>query len=189
MKTKIPVEISARHIHLSKKDLEALFGKGRDLTPLRNLSQPGEFAAEETLTLKSGDKEITNVRVVSPLRAQTQVELSLTDTYILGLRVGIRLSGDLNNTPGIVLAGPKGQIQLKEGVIVAMRHLHVSPKEAAELHIKNNDIVSMKISGERALTFHNVKVRVGNEYKTSLHLDTDEGNAAGINKKTFGELV
>jgi putative phosphotransacetylase len=183
------VEISARHVHLSEQDLLALFGKGHSLTPQKILSQPGEFAAEEVLAIRYGDKEIKNVRVVSPLRRQTQVEIALTDAYTLGLAAQIRLSGDLKGTPSVLLIGPAGQVQLKEGVIVALRHLHVSSKEVADLGVKNNDVVSIKVSGERAVTFHNVKVRVGENYKTSLHLDTDEGNAAGIDKKTFGEII
>lgn len=189
VKIKIPIEISARHIHLCQKDLELLFGKKYCLTQKRALTQPGEFAAEETITVRFQDKEISKVRVVSPLRPQTQLEISLTDAYNLGINSVIRLSGDLKGTPGVLLIGPKGQVELKEGVIVAQRHLHISPREALKLGINGRDAVSIKIDGPRMTTFHQFKIRKGDNFKLSAHLDTDEGNAAGIAGKTFGELI
>jgi len=189
MPIRIPVEISARHIHLSKKDLATLFGKGYCLTKKRVLTQPGEFAAEETVAVRFQDREIPQVRVVSPLRPRTQLEISLTDAYNLGMPAVIRSSGDLQSTPGILLIGPAGELVLKHGVIVAWRHLHLSPKEAAKSGIKNKKTISVKVQGKRALTFHNIKVRIGKNYKLSVHLDTDEGNAAGITSKTLGELI
>lgn len=189
MPVKIPVEISARHLHLCQKDLETLFGKGHRLTKKRGLTQPDEFAAEETVSLRFGDREIYQVRIVSPLRPQTQLEISLTDAYNLGMRSVIRPSGDLKGTPGILLIGSEGEVALKRGVIVAWRHLHTSPEEAARLGIKNKKTVSIRVEGKRAIVFHNIKVRIGKNYKLSVHLDTDEGNAAGIVGKTFGELI
>jgi len=189
MLVKIPIEISARHIHLSQKDLEVLFGAGYCLTRKKALTQPGEFAAEETVTVRFKDKEITRVRVVSPTRKQTQLEISRTDAYNLGMPSVIRLSGDLKDTPGISIIGPKGNIALKEGVIIALRHLHVSSDEAEKLKLTDKESVSVKIVGPRSLTFHNIKVRTGENYQLSIHLDTDEGNAAGIEGKTFGELI
>lgn len=189
MSVKIPVEISARHIHLSQKDLEVLFGKGYHLTQKRALTQPDEFAAQETVTVRFKDKEISQVRVIIPLRPQTQLEISLTDAYGLGLPGLIKQSGDLKGTPGVLLTGPKGQVELKEGAIVAQRHLHISPREALKLGINGKDVVSIKIDGPRMTTFHNFKVRKGDNFKLSAHLDTDEGNAAGIASKTLGELI
>ncbi|MFH1575790.1 MAG: phosphate propanoyltransferase [Candidatus Nealsonbacteria bacterium] len=189
MQVKIPVEVSARHIHLCKKDLDILFGKGYCLTQKKALTQPGEFATQETLTARFKDKEISQIRVISPLRPQTQLEISTTDAYHLGIPVIIRLSGDLKGTSGILLVGPKGEVAIQEGVIIAKRHLHVSKKEAEKLGIANKKEVSVKVEGTRSLTFHNIKVRIGENYKLSAHLDTDEGNAAGINSKTFGELI
>lgn len=189
MPIKIPVEISARHVHLSQEDSEILFGKGYHLTPKKALSQPGEFAAEEIITIRFKNKEISQVRVIIPLRPQTQLEISMTDAYGLGLPVVIKQSGDLKGTPGVLLIGPKGQVELKEGVIVAQRHLHISPREALKSGINGKDVVSVKISGPRMTTFHNLKVRKGDNFKLSAHLDTDEGNAAGVEGKTFGELI
>ena len=189
MPIKIPVEVSARHIHLSQEDLETLFGKGYRLTRKRALMQPGEFAAQETVTIRFKDKEISQVRVIIPLRPQTQLEISVTDAYDLGLPIVIKQSGDLKGTPGVLLIGPKGRVELKEGVIVAQRHLHISPREALKSGINGKNVVSIKISGPRMTTFHNFKVRKGDNLKLSAHLDTDEGNAAGITGKTFGELI
>lgn len=189
MSVKIPVEISARHIHLCQKDLAALFGAGHVLTEKKALTQPGEFAAEETVAVRFGDKEIANVRVISPLRAKTQLEISLTDAYSLGMKALLRSSGDLKGTPGVTLVGPAGETVLDQGAIVALRHLHISPKESKKLGIQNKKTVSVAIRGERALIFRNIKVRIGENYKLSVHLDTDEGNAAGIVGKTLGELI
>jgi len=189
MSAKISIEISARHIHLSQKDLETLFGKDYVLTKKKDLSQPGEFAAQETVDVRFRDKEISNIRVVSPLRPQTQLEISMTDAYNLGMPAVIRLSGDLKDTPGILLFGPNGKIELKSGVIVAQRHLHVSFRDALKLGINGKKSVSVKIAGPRATTFHNIIIRKTENYRLALHLDTDEGNAAGITGKTLGELI
>lgn len=189
MPVKIPIEISARHVHLSQKEAEKLFGENYQLTQKRALTQPGEFAAEETLTVCFMDKKIERVRVIGPIREQTQLEISRTDAYALGLPSVIRLSGDIKNTPGITLIGPKGEITLKEGAIIAWRHLHISPTEAEKLGLIKMKNVSVKIQGTRSLTFHNIKVRLGDNYRLSVHLDTDEGNAAGIEGKALGELI
>lgn len=188
-KTKIPVEISARHVHLSQEHLEELFGKNYKLKKQRKLSQPRTFASEETVILINKDKEIKNVRILGPSRKETQVELSKTDCIELGIDAPIRLSGDHKNTQGIKIKGPKGIIDLNQGVIIAQRHLHLSPEQAKELNLKEHQLVSIKILGERSVTFHNVIVRVDENYDCSFHLDTDEGNAAGINNGTFGEMV
>jgi len=189
MLVKIPIEISARHVHLSQKNLDILFGKGYILTKKNVLSQPGEFAANETVDICFQNKTISNVRIVSPLRLETQVEISLTDAYNLELPAEIRVSGDLKNTQGILLVGPEGKVELKNGVIVAQRHIHVSFREALKLGINGKKSVSVKIGGQRMTTFHNIIVRKTENYRLVLHLDTDEGNAAGIKGKTFGELI
>jgi len=186
---KIPVEISARHMHLSKTDFEKLYGKEKNLIFIKKLSQPGEFASKETITLVKGNNKIENVRILGPLRKKSQVELSLTDAYQLKLNPlpSIKVSGDLTNTTKINAKGPRGNIKLP--VMIAQRHLHCTEKQAKKLKLKNNQKVSIKINGERETTFHNIIVRISNNYDLSLHLDTDEANSAGIKGKTFGKIV
>jgi len=190
---KIPIEISARHIHLSQKDLEALFGGvppgSYELKKLRQLTQPCDFAASETLDIKIGESKLTNVRIVGPVREQTQIEISMTDAINLGIKPPIRISGNIKGSSGAVLIGPKGQIELKQGVIIAARHIHCGKDEAEELGLKNGDVISIRVEGERGVVFNNVKVRVRDDYKLCLHLDTDEGNAAGISKVGEGYLI
>ena len=190
---KIPIEISARHIHLSQKDLEALFGKGYQLKKLRELSQIGEFAAKEKIdiqnSLEPNARKIPNVRILGPVRDQTQVELSHTDAIFLKVKPVVRESGDLKGTPGIILIGPRGKIKIKEGVINAWRHIHCSPKESQELGLKNKMLVSVKTMGIRSITFHKVMVQVKPNYRLYMHLDTDEGNASSIVKKGIGYLI
>jgi len=186
---KVPIEISARHIHLSKKDLEVLFGKGYRLKKLRELSQPLQFAAKETLDIKNGLKKISNVRIVGPCRPKTQVELSLTDAFNLGMRPPIRRSGDLKGSLGISLIGPKGELKIKEGVICPWRHIHTDPETAKKIGLKDRRMVSLKIRGKRSLVFHQVQVRVSKKYRLCVHLDTDEGNSANIKKRGVGEII
>ncbi len=187
MKKIIPVEISARHLHLTQKDFEKLFGK-KNPTPLRKLSQ-NQIAAKETVNLIYKNKSLKNVRIVYPFRQKTQVEISLTDAIYLGIKPVFRISGDLKNTPGIEITGPNGKIKLKNGVIIPLRHLHISDKEAIKLKLKNKDKVKIKILGKRSLIFENVIVRVKKSFNLALHLDVDEGNACGIPKKGKGILL
>lgn len=186
---KIPIEVSARHCHLSKEDLEKLFGVGYELKIARQLSQPSDFACQETVDIQVGSKKIENVRVVSPLRTQTQVEISLTDAVGSGVMPPVKLSGDLKNSSPVAIFGPKGNVSLNEGIIVALRHIHCATNEAAKLGLKNSAKVVVRVDGERPVVFENVVVRVRNDYKLCLHLDTDEGNAAGINKAGEGILI
>lgn len=189
MDKRIPIEVSARHIHLSQNDLEVLFGKDYQLKKLRNLTQPGEFAAKETLDVQVNSKKISNVRIVGPVRKKTQVELSHTDAIFLGVNPIVRDSGDIEGTPGVVLIGPKKKIKIKKGVINTWRHIHCSPKQAKELGVKHGILVSVETRGICSLIFHNVKVFIGVNSQLSMHLDTDEGNAACIVKKGEGYLV
>jgi len=189
METKIPVEVSARHIHLSQKDLETLFGSGYQLNKLKQLSQPSDFACQETVDIQAGTKKFEKVRVVGPLRMQTQIEISLTDAVGSGVTPPVKLSGDLKGTAPAVVVGPKGAVNLKEGLIVALRHIHCATDEAVKLGLKSGAKVSVRIEGERPVVFENAIVRVRDDYKLCLHLDTDEGNAAAINKASEGKLI
>ena len=185
---KIPIEVSNRHVHLSVEDSERLFGKGKRLTSFKELSQTGQFASNELVTLINGDRKIESVRAVGPERKESQVELSRTDARYLGIDASVRLSGDLADTPGLTIQGSQGEAQLQKGVIVAQRHLHCSPEEADELGIKHEQDVSIKVSGERSAILYNVQVRVDPSFCLALHLDTDEGNALGVNKGDVGSF-
>lgn len=188
---RVLVEISNHHIHLSKEHVNALFGKGYELTKIKFLSQPGQYVAEETVILRYNGYEIRNVKILGPNREQTQVEISATESRQLKINAPYRLSGDIKNTPGIIVVGPVGEIKIKEGVIIAKRHLHISYNDAEYLGLINNQKVSLYISGERSVTYHDIIIRTGDSEKTGLavHLDTDEGNSALLNKNTYGKLI
>ncbi len=183
----VPAAVSARHVHLSRADVEALFGKGYQLKKKRDLTQPGQFACEEQVTFTGPKGSIESVRVLGPERKETQVEISFTDSYKVGIKPVVRMSGgDLEGTPGGSLIGPAGEAALKRGVIIAARHLHMSYEEAAAYGLKKGDIVSVKKPGEREITFGNVVVRSGEGHSLEVHIDTDEANAAGM---TCGEML
>ena len=188
MGRKIPIEVSARHMHISQKDLEKLFGDGYKLKKLRELNQPLDFASKEELIIKNGSEELT-VRIIGPIRKNTQVEISLTDAFYLGIRPPIRKSGDVIFTPGITLINKKNKkkLKIKRGVIIAQRHIHCNPEEAKRLKLKK--YASVRVGGDRGLVFDKIKVRISKDFKLSMHIDTDEANAAGINKKTKGHLI
>ena len=186
---KVLIEVSARHIHLSQKDLEALFGENYSLNKIKDLSQPGEFAAKETLTLVGPKKNLENVRIIGPVRENTQVELSITDCFFLGVKPVIKVSGNLAGTEGIKIIGPKNELVLEKGVIVPQRHLHIETAEAEKNGLKTGDIIRVKVEGERGLIFDNVAVRTKDNYVTAVHLDTDEGNAAGVKGSVKGEII
>ena len=186
----IPVAISARHLHLSKETLEQLFGKGYELTVRKPLSQPGQFAANETVKVIGPKNSFETVRILGPLRSKDQLEISRTDEFFLGIDAPIRESGKTENTPGCILEGPKGKIQIHDGVICAWRHIHMTPKDALLFGVNDRDIVDVKInSDERSLTFGNVLIRVSPKYKLEMHIDTDEGNAAEISRGATGVLL
>ena len=173
----IPIGISNRHIHLSQGDLEKLFGEGYELTNIKNLLQIGEFAAGETVTVKGPKGNLEKVRILGPVRSATQVEISKTDGFKLGVDAPVRQSGQVDGTPGCILVGPKGEVEIKEGVIIADRHIHMSPDDAKAFDVKDGDRVSIHIDGVRELTFHNILVRVKSNFVLEFHIDTDEANA------------
>ena len=177
---KIGVGISNRHVHLSESDLAILFGSGAKLTPLRELVQPGQFATEETVDLIGPKTTLRGIRVIGPTRPQTQVEISTTDAYALGVNATVRESGKLSDSPGVLIKGPAGEVELSEGVIVALRHIHLSPSEAEEAGLKDKDLVDIQTFGSRPVIFQNVLVRSGDAHKKEFHIDLDEANAAGV---------
>lgn len=182
----IEVGVSNRHIHLVRKHLEILFGPGYKLTPLKELNQPGQYGAKETVALVGTRGSIKGVRIMAPLRKLSQVEISRTDAYVLGLNPPIRDSGDIEYSSPIILEGPEGTMQLSEGAIIAKRHIHLGTKEAKKYALKDRDKVNIEVDGERGLIFKNVLVRVSDSYVAELHIDTDEANAAQL---TTGDKV
>lgn len=176
----IPVGVSARHVHLSSDHIEALFGPGYQLQILKELSQPGQFAAKDTVMLAGPKGAIDKVRILGPARCTTQVEVALTDAYRLGISPPIRDSGDLAGSSPITMIGPHGSIYLHEGVIIASRHIHMSEEEALQLQVRDGDLVLVLSKTERPILFHDVKVRVSHRYRLEFHIDTDEANAAKL---------
>jgi acetate kinase len=188
--TDIPVAISARHVHLSQSTLDALFGAGHVLQPRAALSQPGQFAAQETISLVGPRGRIDHVRVLGPPRAADQVELARSDEITLGIDAPLRVSGDLARTPGIELVGPAGRVRLATGVVTPVRHIHMSPQDADRLGVRDRQRVSVAVDSEgRDLVFGDVVVRVSPQFRLELHLDTDEGNAAGVGPGTRARLL
>ena len=186
---KFIVEISARHIHVTDEQLEILYGAGHELTVKKYLSQPGQFVSEEKLTIV-GPKSELKASILGPTRKAAQVELSLTDARALGVEAMIRESGDIAGTTGIKLVGPAGEIELSEGVIAAKRHIHMTPADAEKYGVENGQIVAVKVeTPERSLVFGDTVVRVRDDFALAMHIDTDEGNAAGIKGSAEGEIV
>ncbi len=186
----IPIAISARHVHLTQEAVEQLFGEGHELQVHKWLSQPGQFAAKEQVTLIGPKHSIERVRILGPVRSKCQVEISRTDEFYLGIDAPIRESGHVESTPGITLQGPNGTLTLKEGVICAWRHIHMTPDDAQHFGVDDKDVVEIRIENtERSLTFGNVLIRVSPKYKLEMHIDTDEGNAAELNQQDEGVLI
>lgn len=185
----VPVGVSGRHIHLSKEHLEQLFGVGYELTPIKDLSQPGQYASKECVTLAGPKGVIQKVRVLGPVRSKTQVEVLAGDTFKLGIPQAIRLSGHLEGTPGVTVIGPRGTVVLNEGVIVAARHIHMNPAQAAERGFHDGQIVSIKTGGERGGVLDNVIIRVTETGNLDCHIDTEEANALHIKCGTTVEVV
>ncbi len=184
------VETSARHVHVTQEDLETLFGKGYELTKKKDLSQPGQYACEERVTVVGPKKEMAGVSILGPVRSASQVEISLTDARSLGIAAPVRESGDIAGSGVCKLIGPAGEVELKEGVIAAKRHIHATPEDAEKLGVADKDIVSVKINTEgRSLVFGDVVVRVSPKFALAMHIDTDESNAAGCGREVYGEIV
>lgn len=185
---RVPVGVSAPHVHLCPEHLERLFGPGYELTPIREL-QPGQYAAKEHVMVVGPKGVLPNVRVLGPLRDKTQVEISRTNAYVLGLDPPVRDSGDLSGSPGAVLVGPRGAVVLDEGVILAWRHIHMSPQHAERLGLKDRDVVKARTGGQRRVIFDRVLVRVSPSFRLEFHIDTDEANAAGLQNGDFVYIV
>lgn len=186
----VPVGVSARHCHLSRGDLNILFGKDYSLTPKFELYQPGQFAAEETVTIVGPKGAIHNVRILGPLRNRSQVEISISDSYKLGFQPPVRLSGDLVGSSPVTLVGPKGSIYLKEGLIIAQAHIHMSPLDAERFSLQHGDTVSVLFENKsRKIQFNEVVVRVSPNYRLEMHIDTDEANAGQIVTGQMGRIV
>ena len=190
MSDKILIETSARHVHVTQEALEILFGKDAVLTKKKDLSQPGQFACEERVTVVGPKKELANVSILGPVRPATQVELSATDARSIGLPIAIRESGDIAGTPGCKLIGPKGAVEISEGVIVAQRHIHMIPETAEKLGIKNKDVVWVKAeTNGRTAILGDVVVRVSEKFADAMHIDTDESNAISAAPGLMGEII
>ena len=190
MENKILIETSARHIHVTEEHLAILFGAGHTLTKKKDLSQPGQFACEERVTIVGAKKELAGVSILGPTRPSTQVELSLTDARSIGVDAPIRESGDIKGSGGCKIVGPKGEVVIEEGVIAAKRHIHMTPADAEALGVKDKDVVSVKIDTDgRAVVYGDTVVRVSEKFSLAMHIDTDESNAACAAGKVYGEIV
>ena len=186
----VPVGVSNRHIHLSTADLETLFGAGYELTPIKDLSQPGQFACKETLTIVGPSlRPIENVRVLGPVRKASQVEISRTDSFTLKVKPPVRESGDIAGSAPVTIIGPKGVVTLKEGCIIANRHIHMSTDEGAQFGLSDGQYVDVEVSGERRTKFYDVQVRVHKDFRLEMHIDTDDANAAGIGNGAKVKIV
>ena len=185
----IPIAASNRHIHLSPEHVDRLFGKGHQLNKLKDLSQPNQFAAKETVTLIGPKGKIQNVRVLGPARGSTQVEVSLFDGFTLGVKPPIRNSGDIKGSEAITIQGPRGQVTINEGLICAARHIHMHTSDGESFGVSDGDRVQVKVEGERGVIFSNVLIRVSPKYKLEMHIDIDEANAANIKNGQLGEIV
>ncbi|HFU4221241.1 TPA: ethanolamine utilization phosphate acetyltransferase EutD [Streptococcus suis] len=183
------IEASGRHIHLSQEDLETLFGKDYSLTKAKDLSQPGQFACKERLTILGPKGSFQNVVILGPVRGATQVEVSLTDCLKLGVNAPIRESGQIEDTPGIVLINGSKVVSLDKGLIVAKRHIHMTPEDAAKANVVNKEIVQVQVGGERGLIFDDVVIRVHPKFATYMHIDYDEANACGFKKGMRGRII
>lgn len=183
----VEMEASGRHVHLTKEQIWTLFG--HDLTPAKPLSQPGQFAAKERLTVMGPKGSLENVAVLGPARKEGQVELSLTDARALGLAVPVRQSGDVKNSPGVNLFGPAGQVRLEQGAIAAQRHIHLTPQDAARFGVKDKQVVKLQTLTARPLVFDQVVVRVSPDFAPRVHLDYDEANACGFAPGDYGRII
>lgn len=186
----IPISVSARHMHITQEHLEQLFGPGTQLTKMKDLLQPGEFAADQTVTVVGPNRHLfEKVRILGPVRKATQVEFSYTDGRHLGLELPARHSGDTKGTAAVILVGPQGVVHLQEGAIRALRHIHMSAADAERLGVRDEELANVRINGPMGIVFEQVRCRVGKNAKLEMHIDTDEANAAGIAMQAVGALV
>lgn len=185
----IKVEASGRHVHLSREAVDALFGRGYNLVPVKELSQPGQFACRERVKIVGPKGEFSGVAVLGPERPETQVEISKTDTRVLGIDAPVRESGSTEGTPGITLVGDKGQITLSKGVIIAKRHLHLTPEDAEKFKVKDKETVRVRIFTDRSLIFDDVVVRVSPKFASYMHIDYDESNACNLGSNSLARIV
>lgn len=190
LKNKVPVGISARHIHLSQEHLEFLFGEGYELTNYKDLSQPGQYAADERVDIMSeAGKTIKNVRILGPVRKSTQLEISRSDAIRGRFTAPVRSSGSIKESGGATIIGPKGEVKISEGVIVADRHIHFSTKQGKEFGVNDKDVVSVKINGKKGGTMENVLCRVHEDFSLDFHIDIDDANAFGLNQGDLVEII
>ncbi|MYL35766.1 phosphate propanoyltransferase [Pontibacillus yanchengensis] len=187
--SEVPIGISARHCHLNKECLEELFGKGYELTSKAPLSQPGQFAANETVMIAGPRGSIEKVRILGPLRSVSQVEVSQTDAFQLGLKPPVRQSGHIEGSSPITIIGPKGSVYLDKGLIIAQAHIHMHPDDASYFNVKDKEVVAVGIdNGERKVTFEKTLIRVSEKYRLEMHIDTDEANSGAIKSGQYGHL-
>ncbi len=189
MSKTVPVGVSARHIHLTQEHVEALFGPGYQLTEFKPLSQPGQFAANEQVAVIGSKGKVDKVRILGPARPASQLEISRTDSFALGVKAPVRESGNIEGTPGITLKGPAGEVELEQGVIIAARHIHFHTSEAEAWGIADKQLLKVRLGGDRGLVLENVIARVSDSFKLDMHIDTDEANAAGANNGDTAEIV
>lgn len=189
MENKVPVSLSNRHIHVTQEHLEILFGKGHQLTKTKDLSQPGQYACEEKVDIVGPKNTLKGVRILGPVRPQTQLEISMYDARTMGVEGVVRPSGKTQGTPGCTIVGPKGQVEIKEGVIVAARHIHLHTSDSEKFGLNDRDVVKVRVGDERAVVFENVMVRVHPDFALDMHIDIEEGNAAGIQNGAIGEII
>ncbi|WP_053984049.1 ethanolamine utilization phosphate acetyltransferase EutD [Niameybacter massiliensis] len=185
----IPVEASGRHVHLSAKDAATLFGEGYEFTKIKDLSQPGQYACKERVSIVGPKGTINNVIVLGPLRGDTQIEVSSTDALSLGIKVPIRQSGEIIDTPGITICNGDKTVSANRGLIVAKRHVHMTPEDAKKFNVADREIVKVKVTGERPVIFEDTVIRVNKNFRTYMHIDYDEANCCGYNKDSFGIIL
>lgn len=185
----VRIGVSNRHVHLSPHDLERLFGKNYTLNKFKELSQPGQFAAKEKVTIIGPKGKIKDVRILGPARGKTQIEISLFDGFTLGITPPIRHSGDIADTPGIIIQGPRGRVNIPQGLICAARHIHMHPSDAELFKVQDGQLVSVHVTGVRSVTYHEVLIRVSERYRLEMHVDLDEANAAGLKNGDSGILT
>lgn len=186
---KVSIGLSNRHLHVTREHLNKLFGDGHELTDIKTLTQPGQYACEEKVDIVGPKGTLKGVRILGPVRKATQIEISVSDSYTLGLKVPVRDSGDIEGTPGVKIIGPKGEVELDKGVIVAARHIHMHPDDAKAFGVEDFQRVKVKVEGMRGLVFENVLIRVAPNFALDMHIDVEEGNAAGIGNGAMVEVI